>query len=70
MWLLDGNVLVSLAIDTHEFHERVRRWFDSQSERFRSLRNLKNVNRYKVQEFTSNRIDGRVLYSEIISGAG
>ena len=34
MWLLDGNVLVALAIDTHEFHERVRRWFDSQSEPF------------------------------------
>lgn len=34
MWLLDGNVLVALAIDTHEFHERVQRWFDSQSERF------------------------------------
>ena len=34
MWLLDGNVLVALAIDTHEFHERVHRWFDSQSESF------------------------------------
>ncbi len=34
MWLLDGNVLVALAIDTHEFHERVRRWFDSQVEPF------------------------------------
>lgn len=34
MWLLDGNVLVALAIDTHEFHERVQRWFDSQSESF------------------------------------
>ena len=34
MWLLDGNVLVALAIDTHEFHERVQRWFDSQSEPF------------------------------------
>ena len=34
MWLLDGNVLVALAIDTHEFHERVQRWFDSQSETF------------------------------------
>jgi len=34
MWLLDGNVLVALAIDTHEFHDRVLRWFDSQSEAF------------------------------------
>jgi len=34
MWLLDGNVLVALAIDTHEFHGRVQRWFDSQSEPF------------------------------------
>jgi predicted nucleic acid-binding protein len=34
MWLLDGNVLVALAIDTHEFHERVRRWFDFLSEPF------------------------------------
>lgn len=34
MWLLDGNVLVALAIDTHEFHQRVQRWFDSQSEAF------------------------------------
>jgi len=34
MWLLDGNVLVALAIDTHEFHGRVERWFDSQSEPF------------------------------------
>jgi toxin-antitoxin system PIN domain toxin len=34
MWLLDGNVLVALAIDTHEFHEQVKRWFDSQTEPF------------------------------------
>ena len=34
MWLLDGNLLVALAIDSHVFHERVRRWFDSQSEPF------------------------------------
>lgn len=34
MWLLDGNLLVALAIDTHEFHERVQRWFDSQTEQF------------------------------------
>ena len=32
--LLDGNVLVALAIDTHEFHQRVLHWFDSVSERF------------------------------------
>ena len=34
MWLLDGNLLVALAIDTHEFHERVHRWFDLQTEPF------------------------------------
>jgi toxin-antitoxin system PIN domain toxin len=34
MWLLDGNLLVALAIDTHEFHNRVQRWFDSQAEPF------------------------------------
>src|SRR5215510_9235146 len=34
MWLLDGNVLVALTIDTHEFHQRVESWFDSQSEPF------------------------------------
>ena len=34
MWLLNGNVLVALTIDTHEFHDRVQRWFDSQSEPF------------------------------------
>lgn len=34
MWLLDGNVLVALAIDTHVFHERVRQWFDSLSDPF------------------------------------
>jgi predicted nucleic acid-binding protein len=34
MWLLDGNILVALAIDTHLFHERVRQWFDSLSEPF------------------------------------
>lgn len=33
-WLLDGNVLVALAIDTHEFHDRARRWFDGQVEPF------------------------------------
>jgi len=29
-WLLDGNVLVALAIDTHEFHDRARQWFDAE----------------------------------------
>lgn len=33
-WLLDGNVLVAMAIDTHVFHERVRRWFDGLTEPF------------------------------------
>jgi predicted nucleic acid-binding protein len=32
--LLDGNLLVALAIDTHEFHDRARRWFDAQTESF------------------------------------
>lgn len=26
-WLLDGNVLASLVIDTHEHHRRARHWF-------------------------------------------
>jgi len=34
MWLLDGNLLVALAIDTHEFHDRAQQWFDSESEPF------------------------------------
>ena len=34
MWLLDGNLLVAIAIDTHEFHQRAQRWFDSQTEPF------------------------------------
>jgi len=34
MWLLDGNLLVALAINTHEFHHRSQRWFDSQTEPF------------------------------------
>ncbi len=33
-WLLDGNVLVALAMDSHVFHERVCRWFDALSEPF------------------------------------
>jgi uncharacterized protein len=34
MWLLDGNLLVALAIDTHEFHHRAPRWFNSQTQPF------------------------------------
>src|SRR5713226_8100524 len=34
MWLFDGNVLVALAIDSHEFHKRAHRWFDPLSESF------------------------------------
>jgi toxin-antitoxin system PIN domain toxin len=33
-WLLDGNVLVALVIDTHVFHPRARRWFDGLTEPF------------------------------------
>lgn len=33
-WLLDGNVLVALTIDSHVHHERARRWFDAMSEPF------------------------------------
>jgi len=32
--LLDGNVLIALALDTHEFHDRARKWFDAQTEPF------------------------------------
>jgi toxin-antitoxin system PIN domain toxin len=28
-WLLDGNVLVALCIDSHVHHHRVHRWFAS-----------------------------------------
>ena len=34
MWLLDGNLLVALTVDTHEFHRRAQEWFDSQDEAF------------------------------------
>ena len=27
-WLLDGNVLVALVIDSHVHHNRAHRWFD------------------------------------------
>lgn len=33
-WLLDGNVLVALAIDTHVFHVRAHQWFDALNEPF------------------------------------
>ena len=34
MWLLDGNVLVALVIDSHEFHRRAHLWFDPLPESF------------------------------------
>jgi hypothetical protein len=33
-WLLDGNLLVALAIDSHVHHERARLWSDAMSEPF------------------------------------
>jgi toxin-antitoxin system PIN domain toxin len=33
-WLLDGNVLVALAIDSHVHHERAWRWFEGVGESF------------------------------------
>lgn len=33
-WLLDGSVLVALAIDSHESQERVARWFGRSVDRF------------------------------------
>jgi uncharacterized protein len=27
VWLLDGNLLVALSLDTHVHHERAHRWF-------------------------------------------
>lgn len=33
-WLLDGNVLVALTIDSHVYHKRARQWFDSLSDQF------------------------------------
>jgi uncharacterized protein len=30
-WLLDGNLLVALRIDTHIHHERAHRWFRARS---------------------------------------
>jgi uncharacterized protein len=34
MLLFDGNLLLALTIDTHEFHQRAQRWFVSQVEPF------------------------------------
>jgi uncharacterized protein len=33
-WLLDGNALAALVIDSHDHHRRVFRWFDDQDELF------------------------------------
>jgi toxin-antitoxin system PIN domain toxin len=33
-WLLDGNVLVALVIDTHEHHARARAWAERLKEPF------------------------------------
>lgn len=33
-WLLDGNVLIALVLDTHEFHSRATRWFVSHGDPF------------------------------------
>lgn len=33
-WLLDRNLLVALAIDSHVHHTRARRWFDAMTEPF------------------------------------
>ena len=35
-WLLDGNVLVALVIDTHAHHARVRAWAEALTEPFAS----------------------------------
>lgn len=34
-WLLDGNLLVALRVDTHVHHERAHRWFRSLGKRDR-----------------------------------
>jgi toxin-antitoxin system PIN domain toxin len=31
-WLLDGNVIVALLIDTHPHHQRARTWFSAVTE--------------------------------------
>jgi len=33
-WLLDGNVLAALMIDTHVHHDRARAWFHSTADTF------------------------------------
>ena len=33
-WLLDGNLLVAMAIDSHEHHRRVMHWFDRERAAF------------------------------------
>lgn len=33
-WLLDGNLLVALAIDSHVHHKRAHAWFDAMTEPF------------------------------------
>lgn len=33
-WLLDGNILVSIAVASHPHHARAIRWFDSLAEPF------------------------------------
>jgi hypothetical protein len=35
-WLLDGNVLAALMIDTHIHHRAARRWLDSHDDAFAS----------------------------------
>jgi toxin-antitoxin system PIN domain toxin len=34
VWLLDGNLLIALAISSHEHHERALAWFYAQPRRF------------------------------------
>lgn len=33
-WLLDGNILVAIAVSSHPHHARAIRWFDALSEPF------------------------------------
>ena len=65
MWLLAGNVLVALAIDTHEFHERVRRWFDSQSEPFATCAitegTLLRIHMERLRKIAAPPLHGRCL---------
>lgn len=34
IWLVDGNILVACAVDTHLQHQRAVRWFDMLTETF------------------------------------